>query len=100
MNLSEKISLMLVDKGFSLSPKKNTEEPGMSVILLEIKPPVHDSAKDNLSLFFLIILDTDISSVTLSVPYAYSDRNFNNSFLIILILNPVSKPVKRILTPS
>ena len=26
MNLSEKISLILVDKGFSLSPKKNTEE--------------------------------------------------------------------------
>ena len=25
MNLSEKISLILVDKGFSLSPKKNTE---------------------------------------------------------------------------
>ena len=26
MNLSEKISLILVDKGFSLSPKKNTED--------------------------------------------------------------------------
>ena len=40
MNLSEKISLILVDKGFSLSPKKNTED------LINSGTELHKSTED------------------------------------------------------
>ena len=40
MNLSEKISLILVDKGFSLSPKKNTED------LINSSAEIHKSNED------------------------------------------------------
>ena len=40
MNISEKISLILVDKGFSLSPKKNTED------LINSGTELHKSTED------------------------------------------------------
>ena len=60
MNLSEKISLILVDKGFSLSPKKNTED------LINSGTEFHKSNED----------------IKIAEPVSYTHLTLPTSFLV------------------